>query len=165
MVRFTCVMVVAAAVLAILGCKGGRVTNAVPVSGLVTLDDQPEEGATVLFAPTGGGGSAASGTTDASGRFRLTTLDPNDGAIPGSYLVGVTKTEGKSIVEDVIKPGMTYDEQMKATMAARAKAGAKATAKFKELLPAKYANPGTSTFKADVVKGEKNEFKFPMTSK
>jgi hypothetical protein len=73
------------------GC-GGKHTP-VPVSGTVTLDGQPLEGATVYFYMVGDEreGRPAMGTTNKDGEFQLSTLGNNDGALPGRYKVVITK--------------------------------------------------------------------------
>src|SRR5215470_16755269 len=82
-------LLVSAAVVA--GC--GR-AKAVKTSGVVTLDGQPVEGALVKFIPVDAAkGSVASGVTGQDGKFRLTTTNPNDGAVPGEYIVLVTLDE------------------------------------------------------------------------
>ena len=61
-----------AVALAAVGCGGGTAN----VSGVVTLDGKPVEGATVTFTPDskdGGGVGASYGKTDAQGRFSLRT--------------------------------------------------------------------------------------------
>jgi hypothetical protein len=70
------------------GCSGGLAL--IPVEGTVTLDGQPVEGASVLFEPKGGG-KPATGTTDAAGKFVLTTIEPGDGAVPGANKVAVIR--------------------------------------------------------------------------
>ena len=72
------------------GCDGRR--TPVPVSGTVTLDGKPVEGATVSFHLLGDDkeGRPATGQTDKTGTFRLTTGN-EDGARPGEYKVVVTK--------------------------------------------------------------------------
>jgi hypothetical protein len=81
----------AALVLATTGC-GGKFTP-VPVSGVVTLDGNPVEGATVYFYAIGDekDGRPAHGVTDKSGEFQLSTMGNNDGALPRRYKVVVTK--------------------------------------------------------------------------
>jgi hypothetical protein len=75
----------------LIGC-GGRGTT--PVQGVVTLDGTPVAGATVLFMPDGQDGRRpASGFTSSDGTFRLTTYEPDDGALPGKYRVVIQKTE------------------------------------------------------------------------
>ena len=64
-----------------------------PVEGTVTFQGKAVEGATVVFVPATAGKRTAIGTTDVTGRFRLTTKDPGDGALPGPYAIAVSKTE------------------------------------------------------------------------
>ncbi len=70
-----------------------RLEGLAPVEGTVTFRGKAVEGATVVFVPATAGKRAAIGTTDATGRFRLTTKDPGDGALPGPYAIAVSKTE------------------------------------------------------------------------
>lgn len=152
--------------LAVLGCgqQSGEKLDTVPISGTVTLDGAPVEGVSVVFAPTGGGGMAASGKTDSSGHYKLTTRDPDDGAMAGSYVVMLSKTEGEGPASEAVKPGMSEEEATKAAMEAYVASG-QAETKFKDLLPAKYKDPAASGFKADVAKGGQTEFNFELTSK
>ncbi|MCC9606036.1 DUF4198 domain-containing protein [Blastopirellula sp. JC732] len=75
--------------VALLGCGRGNPLGLAPVSGRVTLDGQPLADATISFIPEQGRPSTA--TTDAEGRFELTTLNPGDGALPGDHKVTVMK--------------------------------------------------------------------------
>jgi hypothetical protein len=77
--------------LSVAGCGPER-PQTIGVTGTVTLDGEPLEGAVVGFTPEGGG-RPATGTTDAEGRFRLTTFDDGDGALPGRHLVTVAKVK------------------------------------------------------------------------
>ena len=70
--------------IAIAGCSGG---GTVATRGTVKLDGKALAGATVTFLAQDEGGRDASGSTDASGVFRLTTFQPHDGAMPGKYKV------------------------------------------------------------------------------
>ncbi len=164
MVRLAGRLLLGLAALVTLGCAGGKARDTVPVSGKVTLDGAPVEGATVVFTPTSGEGAAATGKTDASGVYRLTTRDPNDGAKPGTYLVSISKTETADPTAGAIKPGMSEEEATRAAYEAYEKAGKKEPT-VTEHLPAKYKNPATSGFKVEVTKGGKNEFDFPLSSK
>ena len=77
-----------------VGCSGQpSLEGVVPAAGTVTQGGSPLEGAIVTFSPAAGGGKAASATTDADGKFALTTLTAGDGAMPGDYKVLVKKTE------------------------------------------------------------------------
>ena len=87
-------LVAGVACFAGLGCGGPH--QSVPVEGVVTLDGVPVAGAMVNFIRDGGDGKEgrmAYGSTDETGKFRLTTIQPNDGALPGTYRVLVVKTE------------------------------------------------------------------------
>ncbi len=156
---------VAMACLAGCGGAGGDRPETVPVTGTVTLDGTPVAGATVAFSPSAGGGRSAHGITDANGRFKLTTFEAGDGAMPGSYKVGVSKTAGPAQAA----PGTTEEtpESIDAAYKAAAERGAlEPGAKPPEptdLLPSKYKDPAGSGLTAEVTKGGKNDFTFPLT--
>ena len=63
-----------------------------PASGIVKLDGEPVENAIILFQSEDHQISAR-GRSDASGRFRLTTYEENDGAVSGQHLIVVKKVE------------------------------------------------------------------------
>jgi hypothetical protein len=74
------------------GC-GTKASNFVKISGVVTLEGVPLEGAKVTYYPSSGEGPSL-GVTDARGRFELSTFDMKtrksmDGALPGDYKVTV----------------------------------------------------------------------------
>ena len=71
----------------LLGCS--REMELLPVSGQVTLDGKPVEGAAVSFRPAAGG-PPATAVTDADGRYTLETAN-RPGAVPGEHKVAVTK--------------------------------------------------------------------------
>jgi hypothetical protein len=73
--------------LFVAGCGSGN--NLARVSGKVTLNGRPLEGATVEFQPTAKGGSPSSGVTDAEGRYELMYTFEIPGAIPGEHLVSI----------------------------------------------------------------------------
>ena len=92
--RVSLLAVVALWLVGTAGC-GPRTSleGLAPVEGTVTFQGKAVEGATVVFVPATAGKRAAIGTTDVTGRFRLTTKDPGDGALPGPYAIAVSKTE------------------------------------------------------------------------
>jgi hypothetical protein len=74
------------------GC-GTKSSNYVKVSGLVTLEGVPLEGAKVTYCPASGEAPAMD-VTNSAGRFNLKTFDlktvkSSDGALPGEYKVTV----------------------------------------------------------------------------
>ena len=86
-----------------LGCGN----KPVPVRGEVRLDGVPLSGALVSFEPVEAGKRGAYGTTDAQGRFALQSLNPEDGAFPGDYIVLVRLQEAgpDQTFDDVIRSG------------------------------------------------------------
>jgi hypothetical protein len=68
------------------GGKGGLVKTV----GVVRLNDEPLNGATVEFHPAASEGKYARGMTESDGTFRLQT-DGDDGAMPGHYRVTISK--------------------------------------------------------------------------
>ena len=80
-------------VVLVAGCGGGEFQIS-SVSGTVTFDDQPLAGAEVIFAPIMVGdainvGPASIGTTDAEGRYSLTTIRGQHGAVVTKHQVSV----------------------------------------------------------------------------
>jgi hypothetical protein len=127
------------------GCGGAR---PVPVSGTVTLDGQPVDAATVVFIPKEGKGRQASGLTGTDGKFRLTTSTTGDGALPGEYVVLVTRAADTTVVAqqvDVSNP----QEAMKQMMKTQPK-GKKAPPPPKSLIPKEYGDQNKSPLKATV---------------
>lgn len=84
-------VVVIGAALSVLGCGSGTPS----VSGTVTLDGKPIEGATVTFTPDskdGSGIGASYGKTDAQGRYSLRTVSGDkSGAVVGKHKVTISK--------------------------------------------------------------------------
>ncbi len=143
--------------LFILGC-GPDLPSTVPVTGTITMDSKPVEGATVNFLSEEGS-VTASGKTDASGKYSLKTFVGEqyvDGAIVGKHLVAVVKTESD---------GQTISDpkEYMANMAANPTK----TSEFKpkNLVPAKYNNPTMSQLNADVTEAGPNDFPFELSSK
>ena len=71
-----------------IGCKGSDAPAVAPVSGRVMYKDKPVVGAHVNFSPENGG-RIASGITDSSGQYTLSTYATNDGAILGKHRISV----------------------------------------------------------------------------
>lgn len=136
------------------GCGGGDGhPPRVPVEVEVTYNGAPVEGAHVTFAPVGEGHPAFA-TTGPNGRALLRTFGENDGALPGSYQVGVRKTQ----IADPTP--MAPDD----TGAMPAGGSAQRPTEFREELPGKYAAPSHSGLEATVTEGEgKNTFQFDLT--
>ncbi|MGB9689416.1 hypothetical protein [Thermogutta sp.] len=163
-----CWLVTAIGVLFVLGCsRGPSRPKTYPVTGTVTMNGQPVEGATVIFVPksaaAGPAGSAggtqaqgpqvATGETDAQGRYQLGTFAKGDGAIPGEYLVKVFKypkaatPAGTGGGEEEYRPPEENAPPPPAP---------------KNLLPEKYANENTSGL-SFTVEPKSNTFDIQLT--
>jgi hypothetical protein len=80
------------------GCGQRGLSGLSKVSGTITLNGQPLDGATISLSPVTEGLRAASAVSDASGNFKVTTLHPNDGVQPGDYLISVTKVKLEGVL-------------------------------------------------------------------
>jgi len=128
------------------GC-GQTGPKTVQVMGVVTYKGQPVEGANVMFSPTTQGqGVAAMALTDAAGKFTLQTAQGKPGAVPGEYLVMITKTEMVPTGEKVPKPEGGMEDVMTT----------------KHLLPEKYRFPSSTPLKVKIEDGKVNEFQFNL---
>jgi hypothetical protein len=134
------VLMVAAFLLA--GC--GPPIDTIPVQGKVTVAGAPVAGILVTFNPTEG--RLATGTTDASGAFKLSTLSKEDGTVAGKHRVSFTMANvgsgGPAALPDYTKPG----------------AKGSATTPFNE----KYTKPDTSGIEVEVVAGQPNNFTWDL---
>jgi hypothetical protein len=68
------------------GCNSSGLA---PVTGQVLLDGAPLPNASIQFVPQGTGRDAT-GATDAEGIFAMSTNEPRDGVMAGTYKVVVT---------------------------------------------------------------------------
>jgi len=115
--------------------------------GVVTYKGQPVEGANVMFSPTTQGqGVAAMAVTDAAGKFTLQTAQGKPGAVPGEYVVMITKMEMVPTGEKVPKPEGGMEDVMTT----------------KHLLPEKYRFPSSTPLKVKIEEGKVNEFQFNL---
>jgi hypothetical protein len=141
----------ALAAIAVIGCSGEKKgdPNGKPVSGKVTYNGGPVEGASVTFSsPT----ASAFGITDAEGKYRLTTAG-GDKVSLGQYRVSIVKKEAPA-PSDAAPDSANYVPP---------DPNAAPAAPPKDLLPAKYADAATSELTASVTADGKNEFDFPLT--
>ena len=141
-----------ALVVGVWGCGNDATRqDTVPVTGLVTYNGEPVEGATVVFGAASGQDRPATGTTDGSGRFTLATYEPGDGAIAGQFTVAISKTETVG--------GMTEDEEHAAIQAGEEVKPAETV----DLLPERYKDGLESGLTAEVEAGQENHFEFELT--
>jgi hypothetical protein len=124
-----------AALAVLAGCSQ---SDTVEVTGTLTMNGQPVDQAEVMFNPKQG--RLATGVTDGSGRFKLSTAKPDDGAMPGDYVVTLAEYYPPD------KPP------------ALPRGGGLLPSRF----PQKYADPAKSPLTATVERGKKNDFQFEV---
>lgn len=136
----------------LVGCGEAGIEGLRSVTGTVTYQGQPVEGAMISFI---GEGSArpATAVSQAGGKYELFTLD-SKGAFPGKYTVTVVKTDAPSEAANK-DPGIDASGRDLSMEQAAASAG-KATAAPKDLVPAKYGAAGTSPLKMEVKDSDDN---------
>lgn len=161
-------MLLLAFALTALGCGSGEDLSKfkeglVPVTGTITLDGKPLEGAGVLFIPAsaakiGGKGDVgarmAMGETDAQGKYSLISPphgsdavpEEYQGCLPGEYVLALDRRRMPD--GSIPDPGAESPQAMKA----------------EQTIPAKYTNPMSSGLKATVTP-QGGEFNFDLTSK
>lgn len=128
--------------LILAGCSSGKdawtaaLPATVPAGGIVLLDGQPLEGASVVFAPVEPATHAASAVTGSGGKFELKAFPSKAGAVPGSYHVGLQKTVEAG-------QGPALDPKELGEDAGHAEKAPRPTL-YKNLLPAQYEDALTS---------------------
>ncbi|MFN9414523.1 MAG: hypothetical protein ACK57V_19415 [Pirellula sp.] len=122
---------------AFLGCSSGEVYY--PISGLVTVDDQPLKKGVITLFPIGTGTTVGGEIVD--GKF---SLPADKGPSVGKYRVEIVafKTSGKKEFDVDLNKQVDVEVQY---------------------LPAKYNT--NSTLDCEVSKGSNNEFQFNLNSK
>ena len=135
-------------ILVSIGC-GNTDNRYAKVEGTISYKGGLVDGATVTFLPVAEGGEPASGKTDVNGRFSLTSaqaIEGGRGVLPGEYLVTVSKREPPPPIPE----------------GAVSSSSAPPAPRAKELLPAKYLQPGTSDLRATVNPGKNDPFNFEL---
>ena len=142
----------------------------VRVEGQIRYRGTPIAGATVIFMADNGSGEGASGTTDANGRYRLTSgfggQNAGLGIAAGTYIVCVQKvvrTE-TNVDPDVAahrRGDFDYDELQRRLAARGGERGVFFTTEH--LLPHKYVSPATTPLRATVERGGVSTLNFNLT--
>jgi hypothetical protein len=125
------------------------------VTGTITLDGEPVEGAHIRFSPEAGG-PAAFAVSDRRGRYELRTFDPGDGAVPGKYGISATK--------EVTEAGMEFDSQAELEAYVKEHGERPPKGETVSVLPEKYSSPGTSELTAEITVAKKNRFDLELKS-
>lgn len=153
-----------------VGCSKGPKLPTVSVSGTVSYQGKPLEGAQIGFVPPSSDGKSANGVTDAQGNFTLQTYlggtSQASGAMPGDYTVVIRKDEGAIAGAGPAgtgPPPPRSSEEMRKEMQERSSGQLKAPPGPKLLTPQKYASSATSPLKATVKPSGNEPFKFDLT--
>jgi len=135
--------------LALAGCSGGGSGSFARVSGVVTHNGAPLEGARVTFVGTSEskeGHDEVSTTTDSSGKYVISGVGKRAGLAPGLYKVVVTKL--------IRKPGTSIPEDFDQTQLEMSGLGV-------NTLPKVYGSAETTKLSATLEPG-KNEASFDL---
>jgi hypothetical protein len=133
MLRHGTVLVLALGLLALAGCGNSvpALPGAVAARGKVVLPNgQPLRGGRIQFSRLDPPNVDAFGDVAADGSFTLTTYKPDDGAVPGSYVVTISP----------------YNYRHKSGSPVKVDGAAQ--------IPAKYLEAGTSDLKVEITEGE-----------
>jgi hypothetical protein len=107
------------ALCAIPGCEPSYPETA-PVSGKVTLGGEPVSGGEIQFFPDEG--IMATGRIESDGTYRLTTFQPDDGAVIGEHRVAV-RAEGPISATGLITVPKRYQNPETSNLTATVKPG------------------------------------------
>ena len=146
----TCLLLCVAALLWVSGCGPKRPRTA-PVSGKVTIGSGPVTQGKIVFYPEQG--RSAIGTIAADGSYRLTTFEPDDGAVLGRHVVTIQATN----ISGSAMPG-SFEEELSQGMSGNP---ASAPATIEWIVPEKYSRRETTTLEAEVGR-KSNTFDFNL---
>ncbi len=121
--QFNKTIVTLIAIFALVGCSGGAedIPDLGQVTGTITLDGKPVEGANVTFTPPAAGkksrGKSSIGTTDAQGKYTLMYSAGVAGAVIADHKIEISKVEGEGEALDVGEEQIPkkYNEDSKLT--------------------------------------------------
>jgi hypothetical protein len=149
-----------AVLAALVGCSKNDGTYAT-VSGVVTHNGTPVEGAKITFHGTvevDGKTPAFAAMTDSSGKYAILSVGKEPGIPPGMYKVTVTKLEGKGIT-----PGEGMDAGQLDAMASDT--GAAVKGGVVNLLPKQYSTAALTKLSVTLEAGKNEGKDFPLTGK
>jgi hypothetical protein len=148
--------------IALIGCSKRDGTFAT-VSGVVTYNGNPVEGARVVFNSTvevnGKQGATFGAQTDSSGKYLIAAVGKEPGIPPGLYKVTVVKWEGKGPAPTEDMDSGQLDAMLSDTGGSGAKGGPV------NLLPKEYATVGSSKLSATLEAGKNENVNFALKGK
>lgn len=158
-----------------VGCNKGPALQTYPVTGTVTYNGKPLDGAAVAFVNKNPDERSAAATTDQEGRFSLTTFVGAGqilrGAPAGEYGVTITKMTAESAASN--GPDMEHmsaqerqammTKMMSDQIPTRGADGKPVDKKPKSAIPEKYNSVKTSGFSATVASGDNPPVEYKLS--
>lgn len=146
-----------ALILAAAGCSGRQDDlPREPVSGTVTMDDQPLSGAVIQFSPTGPAEKSVTGANAeiTDGAF---SIPREDGLVPGTYRVSISHAELKDAKVKARRKPTSPELKTTTPIPSRTKQIGP------ELIPARYN--ARSELTAEIKPGHSEGLKYALKSK
>jgi hypothetical protein len=147
---------------AALGC-GSKSGHLATVSGVITHEGNPVDGAKVEFHSTtesGGKRDVVSTTTDSSGKYVIAGVGREPGIPPGMYKVVVTKYEGKGLE----RPQEGFDAGQIDAMVSDTGGAVKGSGLI-NLLPKEYSSTASTKLTATLEAGKNENVNFDLKGK
>jgi hypothetical protein len=142
-------------IISLSGCSPSGI-SVVPVSGKITFEGKPLEGARITFFPAEPDGRQAGGLTEEDGTFMLMTQGAaKSGCLPGNYRVTITKeiyVDARGNPIQIDSGNYTGESQ-----------AMNQCPESKSMIPEKYGKADTSGLTVNVEKKGKNTFAFELT--
>jgi len=150
-------------VITLIGC-GKKEGSYATVSGVVTFNGNPVEGARIAFHSTvevdGKQGTSFGAQTDSSGKYVIAAIGKDPGIPPGLYKVTVVKWEGGK------GPAGSADiDQGQLDAMASDTGGAAGKGGPVNLLPKEYGNPANTKLSATLEAGKNENVNFALKGK
>ncbi|MDR1924942.1 MAG: carboxypeptidase-like regulatory domain-containing protein [Planctomycetaceae bacterium] len=147
------------------GCsRSGAIGGLVPCEGIVTLNGQPFDGATISFSPEGDDNNnarSAGAIIDKNGHYKIQTSSKDIGILPGNYKVTLSKrvfaTEADAKLAEEIKEANKQKQEEAKKNKTRPKPDPRSRNIKHKDLAGKYANKNTSELTVTITaEGNKN---------
>lgn len=142
------------ATIAVVGCgDASGLAARYPVTGTVKYKGELVPKGNISFSPDDPATGRAAGGEIKDGSYKLTTANPDDGALPGSYKVTITSVDIDSTkLKEIAKGGQFHHD----------KSFLEANKSAKQLVPSKYSLADTSKLTAKV-EAKSNSIDFDLT--
>lgn len=147
---FAGVLFIAAAGLFVSGCGSGN--DMASVTGKITFQNQPVPEGTITFYPESGG-RPSSGQIQSDGTYKLSSIEPGDGAMIGTHKVTI---EARRVLNAPAGPS-SFQEELAQERGRRSNT----PLRIEWLVPQEYSAPSTTELTAKV-ENESNVIDFNL---